>query len=73
MKIRIKIRTREFFNFFSDSSLFRDWAKNDIQHDISKSCGRIWMKLGEQVGCVTRTNRFDFGEDLNPDPDMNIS
>ena len=24
--------------------------------DISKSCGRIWMKLGAQVGCVTRTN-----------------
>ena len=26
------------------------------------------MKLGGQVGCVTRTNRFDFGED----PDLNL-
>ena len=25
------------------------------------------MKLGGQVGCVARTNRFDFGEDPNPD------
>ena len=25
------------------------------------------MKLGEQVGCVTRTNWLDFGEDPNPD------
>ena len=25
------------------------------------------MKLGGQVGYVTRTNQFDFGEDLDPD------
>ena len=37
--------------------------------DISKSCGRIQMKLGGQVGCVARTNGFDFGEDPNPDLD----
>ena len=30
------------------------------------------MKLGGQVGCVTRTNCFDFGEDLNPDPESRI-
>ena len=28
------------------------------------------MKLGGQVGCVTRTNCFDFGED--PDLDTQI-
>ena len=26
------------------------------------------MKLGGQVGYVTMTNLFDFGEDPNPDP-----
>ena len=35
--------------------------------DISKSYGWIWLKLGGQVGCVTRTTWFDFDEDLNPD------
>ena len=43
-----------------------------MQHDIWKSCGRIRTKLGGQVGCVTRKNCFDFGEDLNPDPDQRI-
>ena len=40
--------------------------------DISKSCGWIWMKLGGEVGGVTRTNLFDFGEDPNPDPGMSF-
>ena len=30
------------------------------------------MKLGGHVGCIARTNRFDFGEDLNPDLDPRI-
>uniref|UniRef100_A0A8C4Q1P5 ATPase AAA-type core domain-containing protein n=1 Tax=Eptatretus burgeri TaxID=7764 RepID=A0A8C4Q1P5_EPTBU len=30
--------------------------------------GLILAKLGGQVGCVTRTNRFDFGSGLDPDP-----
>ena len=30
------------------------------------------MKFGGQVRCVTRTNRFDFGEDPDPDPATRI-
>ena len=41
-------------------------------HDISKNCGWIQMKLSGQVGCVTTTNWFDFGEDPNPDPTAKI-
>ena len=34
----------------------REMGLKSIFHDISKGWGRIWMKLGGQVGCVTRTN-----------------
>jgi hypothetical protein len=33
--------------------------------DISKSYEWILMKLSEMIGHVPRTNRFDFGEDLD--------
>ena len=38
--------------------------------DISKSSGWIQMKFGGQVGCVTRPNWLDFGEE--PDPATKI-
>ena len=34
-------------------------------HDISKIYRRIQTKLDGHVGCVTRKNSFNFGEDLN--------
>ena len=30
------------------------------------------QNFGGQVGCVMRTNRLNFGEDPNPDPDTLI-
>ena len=30
------------------------------------------MKLGGHVGCVTRMNKFNVGEDSHPDLDMRI-
>ena len=53
-------------------NLFRDlhhWEMmNDIWHDISKNCAGIMTKLGEWVGLVARTSRFDFcwGPDQHP-------
>ena len=38
------------------------------KQNISKSCGRIWTKFGEELGYVTPTKRLDFGED--PDLDQ---
>ena len=39
------------------------------EQGISRSYGRIWTKLGGQVGCGTRPNCLDFGEDLDADLD----
>ena len=41
--------------------------------DISKSLGRIRMKLCGQVRNITRTNWFDFGEDPEPECDFFFS
>ena len=43
-----------------------------MKHVMSKSYGLIRMKLGGQVGCVTRKNGFGFGEDPNWDLDTRI-
>ena len=37
---------------------------------VSRYLKKLWMdsdEIGGQVGCVTKMNRFDFGEDLDPD------
>ena len=36
-------------------------AKNDMEHDISKSYGRIGTKLGGRVREVTGTSQLDYG------------
>ena len=54
--------------FFNDSSPLRDGTKNDMLHDILKSCGHFTTKPGGWVGEVTRTNRFNFGSGPDPDP-----
>ena len=35
---------------------------------MSKSYGRIWMKLGRSVGSVMRTNRLNFSSGPDADP-----
>ena len=42
------------------------------EQDTSKRCGHIRTKLDGQIGCVTRKNLFNFGEDLNPDYLQNL-
>ena len=41
-----------------------------MSKNIPKSYEWIWTKLGGKVGCVTRMSWFDFGED--PDPDLDL-
>ena len=43
-----------------------------MQDDISKSGGQIRIKLGVNIGYVTRKKGFNFGEDPNLHPDMGI-
>ena len=42
------------------------------EQGISKSYGWILTKFGGQVGCVTRMNWLDFGEDMGSDSDTRI-
>ena len=59
-------------NFFKRSFTIERLGQNLYIAQYLKSCGRIRTKLVGKVGCVARTNRFDFGEDLNPDLDTRI-
>ena len=52
--------------------VFTPLCLSECVMDISKSCAQIQRKFGGQVGCVIRTNCFDFGEDPNPDLDARI-
>ena len=72
VKIRIQIWKQGLFNFEPILHHWETGLKRYLLHDILKSCGRIRTKLGGQVGCVARTNWFDFDEDMNPDPDLRI-
>ena len=60
--------TSSGFKVWSDSSPLRDRAKNDRQHDISKSYVQFMRTRGGWVGSVTRTSRLDFGSVPDPDP-----
>ena len=61
------LRHRRWVEVMFHSRLSVSVCKQDI--DKSKI---FQMKLGRQVACVRRMNRFDFGEDPNLDPDMRI-
>ena len=64
------LRALEFLNMIYSDDIFIDMKeslKNIMfsplsvclfvcEHDVSKSYGRIRLKLGGQVGCVTRMN-----------------
>ena len=57
--VKIWIRIWGLFNFKWLFSIERSGQKR-ILHDIIKSCGWIQMKLGGQVGFVTRMNWINF-------------
>ena len=62
VSIICKFKTMCFFMFqnvtcgsVDGGYVFTSVCLSVYEQDISKSCGRIWQ-VGEQVGCVMRTN-----------------